>query len=83
MLMKDDEFNLDGTVEVAVDCRLKMSRLDYMVMMSLHQMNEVEKESLLLNSIPKITKQRVVPDQSEINNLRKHKYRLKNIRVYA
>ena len=82
MLMKDDRFNDDGTVNVYMNCYMKMSRLDYLVHMALHCMNDEEKERLLLEGIPQITNGRVVPDERDTINLKKRSYRLKNFKMF-
>jgi len=83
MSAKEDEFNLDGTVDVALNCKMKMSRLDYMIMVSLYRMTEEEKEQLLLKSIPRITARRIIPTKTESIGLKKHQYRLNNLKVFV
>ncbi len=82
MLMRDDRFNDDGTVNIYMNCYMQMSRLDYLVHMSLHYMRDEEKEKLLLEGIPKVTKGRVVPDEMDTINLKKRSYRLKNFKMF-
>ncbi|MBO7556328.1 MAG: hypothetical protein J6T72_02900 [Alphaproteobacteria bacterium] len=83
MLIKRDRIDLDGTVSVHMDCQMQMSRLDYMIWMSLYFLKEEEKEKLLLDGIPLITNGRVVPTAEETEHLKKHSYRLKNFKMFA
>ena len=76
--MTEDVFNLDNTVDVVVDCYLKMQKNDYYIMSALGKMTDEEKHRLLYRSIPQITARRVLPPQPT----EKKKHRLTAIKVY-
>ena len=80
--MTEDVLNIDGTVDITLDCHIKMPLWDYKIMMALELMKDDEKEQLYHHSIPEITSNRVTPSFDEkFEHLNKHG-RLGNATAY-
>ncbi len=83
MMMRDDEFNPDGTVTVQLDCYVKLSHFDYLFWKYLRHLKKEEKEKLLLEGIPNATNGRLdfSEEYNEIKNF--HTQRLKNFKIFV
>ena len=83
MLMRDDKFNLDGTVTTYVDCYMTMSQVDYLLWKYVHCLRKKEKEKLLLEEIPNSTNGRINPKEEYEEILQAHTKRLKFFNIYT
>jgi hypothetical protein len=81
--MSEDRINMDGTVDMVVDCHIQMPLWDYKIMLALELMNNKEKEHLLHHAIPKITKNRVTPRADEQFEYRQRNGLLCKIDIYS
>ncbi len=82
MLSRDDEFNLDSTVTVPVDCYMTLSQIDYLFWKYFGCLKKSEKEKLLLEAIPNITNHRINLSD-EYAELQKNHRRLKNLKIFV
>lgn len=77
MLIRDDKFNLDGTVTTYVDCYMEMPQVDYLLWKYVHCLKQEEKEKLLLEGVPNATNGRISPHEEYEEILQAHTKRLK------
>ena len=81
--MRDDKFNLDGTVTTYVDCYMTMPHVDYLLWKYVHCLKQEEKEKLLLEGIPNSTNGRITPNEEYEEILKANIKSIKFFKIYT